>query len=262
MLRFCPVASGSSGNCIYVGGGEANFLVDAGISGKRIEEGLSALAGSVPRIDALFITHEHTDHISGAGVMARRYKIPVYATPLTWRYLLRHKTIGPLDESLAKVIAPGETVSIGGISVTAFEIPHDASQPVGYTFAAGGRKAAIATDIGHITDTVRAHLIDAHILLLESNHDLEMLRNGRYPKVLKDRILGARGHLSNAAAGMLLSEVAGENLRHVFLGHLSEENNRPMIALDTVRRVLDGNNISLRRLVVADRFGVSEMAEA
>jgi phosphoribosyl 1,2-cyclic phosphodiesterase len=258
-VRFCPIASGSSGNCAYAGAGDAHFLIDAGISAARITRFLSQ--ADIKNISGVFITHEHSDHISGVGVLARRYKTPVYATPNTWRYLLRHKKLGEFDEGLAFTVEPGVPFTAGGFEVEAFDIPHDASQPVGYTLTAGGVKIAVATDMGQVTDGVRVKIRHSNILLLESNHDVEMLQYGRYPKALKERVMGPRGHLSNAAAGGLLAEAAHEHLQYAFLGHLSEENNRPMIAMDTVQRILESRRVTVRRLAVADRDGPGEMAE-
>lgn len=259
MVRFCPIASGSSGNCLYAGTAQTHILIDAGLSGKRIEAALKGL--DLGPINGILVTHEHSDHISGVGVLARRFRVPVYATAKTWRYLLRHKTIGAVAEPQIKIIEPGVPQMLGDIEITAFDIPHDSSQPVGYSLRAQGYKITIATDIGCVTDTVREYIRDSHILLLESNHDLEMLKNGRYPRILKERVLSARGHLSNVSAGTLLAEIAWEHLEHAFLGHLSEENNRPLIALDTVTRILESNKITIKNLYVADRHGPSEMVE-
>jgi len=256
MLRFCPVASGSSGNCVYVGAGDTHLIVDAGLSGKRIESALSSL--SVSELTGILVTHEHSDHVAGVGVLSRRFGLPVYASANTWRFFLRHKTIGKVEEGLRKVVVPGEPFEIGDFRVTAFDVPHDASQPVGYMFEAGGKKAAVATDMGYVTDTVRGFLREADVLLIESNHDIEMLQNGRYPQALKERVMSSRGHLSNVAAGALLAEIAGGK-QQVFLGHLSEENNRPMIAMDTVRGILEANEVGVGRLAVAERYEPSEM---
>ena len=258
MIRFCTIVSGSSGNCAYAGLGGQHFLVDAGITGKRLQQGLSQL--DIPKPSAIFITHEHSDHIAGAGVIARRFGIPIYATPLTWRYFLRHKRLGPLREEQVKHITPGCPQMIGGAKITAFDVPHDASQPVGYTFEVEGTKIAIATDLGKPTDTVLEHLRGSRALLIESNHDLEMLQNGRYHHHLKERVMGARGHLSNATAGQLIAEVDWEGLTHVILGHLSEENNRPMLAYDTVGRILDAHNVKVQ-LTVADRHYPGDVIE-
>jgi len=235
-----------------------HFVIDAGLSGKRLTAGLFQL--NITKPTAILITHEHSDHIAGAGIIARRFGIPIYATPLTWRYFLRHKKLGPLEERQVKHILPGAPVMIGQAKVTAFDVPHDASQPVGYTFEAAGTKIAYATDLGKATDTVVEHLRGTHVLLIESNHDLEMLKNGRYHADLKARVAGPRGHLSNAAAGQLVAEVAWDGLRHVVLGHLSEENNRPMLAYDTVGRIMDAHGVRAQ-LSVADRHYLGELIE-
>ncbi len=259
---FCPINSGSNGNCTYIASQSTGILIDAGLSGRNIETRLKQIHADARDISALFITHEHSDHISGVGVMSRRYKLPVYATPNTWRYLNRHQPIGKIDEALKREILPGQTICVGDMDITAFDIPHDSSQPVGYSVCVGsdenGKKLCVATDIGHVTDEIRTQLSGADVMLIESNHDVEMLLNGRYPQALKDRVMGKRGHLSNEMAGALLSQTYSERLKHVYLGHLSEENNIPMIAMDTVRNILDIHNIPLRSLRIADRYGVSE----
>lgn len=259
MVRFCPIASGSSGNCIYAGTASTHLLIDAGLSGKRVEAGLNEV--NIKNISGILVTHEHSDHVSGVGVLARRYKVPVYATAKTWRYLLRHNTVGSVPESQIKIVEPGCAFMVGDMEVTPFDIPHDSSQPVGYSLYAEGYKLCVATDMGCITDTVRESIRGSHVLLLESNHDLEMLKNGRYPRPLKERVLGARGHLSNVSAGTLLADMAWEGLHYAFLGHLSEENNRPLIALDTVQNILEGRKVFIKNLVIADRHGPGEMVE-
>ena len=183
--------------------------------------------------------------------MARRFKLDIYATPLTWRFFSHTGAIGALAASQVKMIEPEKPINIGGVTITAFDIPHDAVQPVGYTFEAGGEKIAVATDFGCATDTIRRHLKGAQIIALESNYDPVMLKNGPYYQALKERV--AVGHLSNAEAGVLLAEVASDNLEHVFLAHLSEENNMPMLAYDTVKRVLNGHNVFIKNLYVAER---------
>jgi len=256
MNRFCTIASSSSGNCTYVEAAGQHFLIDMGISCKRLDKALIAL--DVPHIDGIFITHEHSDHIKGVGTAARRYKAPVYAAPLVWRYFLRHGTLGPIPEAQVRVIEPEQTLTLNDAQITAFDIPHDAIQPVGYTFVADGVKMGVATDLGNATATVCTHLRGARTMLLESNHDVEMLRNGKYPASLKMRVAGNRGHLSNPAAGALLAEIAWEGLESVVLGHLSEHNNMPLLAYDAVQRVLDANQIAIK-LYVAGRNELGEL---
>ncbi|MCL1788065.1 MAG: MBL fold metallo-hydrolase [Defluviitaleaceae bacterium] len=250
-LEFCTVASGSSGNASCIGIGGQHFLVDAGVSGKRIENAMFQM--NVRELGGIFLTHEHRDHIAGAGVMARRFKVNLYATPLTWRYFAANRSLGELNAEQIKVIEPEKPINVAGVKVTAFDINHDAAQPVGYTFEALGKKIATATDLGCATDTVRKHLKGSQVVLLESNHDPVMLKNGPYHQRLKERVASTHGHLSNADAGVLLSEIACEKLEHVFLAHLSEDNNTHMLAHDTVKRILDGNNVKLKNLIVADR---------
>ena len=226
-------------------------MVDAGISGKRIENALFQM--NVRDISGIFLTHEHRDHITGAGVMARRFKLKLYATPLTWRYFAYNKSLGALDAHQINVIEPNIPTDISGVTVTAFDICHDAVQPVGYTFQANGKKISIATDLGCVTESVKNHLRGSNIILLESNHDPTMLKNGPYHYALKERVASENGHLSNAEAGMLLAEIADDNLEHVFLAHLSDDNNTQFLAYDTVQRILDANNIHIKTLAVADR---------
>ena len=245
-VTFCPIASGSDGNSVYIGGGNAHILIDAGISGKRIKEGLLSGANIWPdALDCIFITHEHTDHIQSAGVLSRRYGTSLCATAKTWRYIERHNLIGQVDSSKKHTIQTGEKLQIKDMVVEAFDIPHDAAEPVGYCVYSEGKKIAVATDLGCVTDNIREKLFGADIVLLESNHDLDMLKGGRYPPMLKRRIMGDLGHLSNRGAGELIAEIVSDRLKHVFLGHLSAENNMPMIAMDTVMSILGKNNINV-----------------
>ncbi|MDR2649592.1 MAG: MBL fold metallo-hydrolase [Clostridiales bacterium] len=264
MVRFCPIASGSSGNCVYIYAGGSHILIDAGLSGRNIEAGLRALKLTGRQLSAVLVTHEHSDHITGVGVMSRRYGLPVYATPKTWRYFDRHGVLGIINPGLIRRIEPEQPVSIGGLQAVAFDIPHDASQPVGYSIFAENRKITVATDIGEPTDIIRRYIADSNIVLLESNHDADMLLNGKYPKVLKERISGSRGHLSNFEAGKLLAESATDKLRYIFLGHLSEENNRPLIALNTVENILHESGALPRgglEVFIAERYGLSRSVE-
>ena len=264
MIKFCPIASGSSGNCVYLSADGTNILIDAGLSGRGIEAGLKTLDMSGRQLSAILVTHEHSDHIMGVGVMSRKYGLPVYATPKTWRYFERHGVLGAISPALIRRVEPDQPFLIGDLQITAFDIPHDASQPVGYSIFAENRKITVATDIGEPTDVLRRHITDSSIVLLESNHDSEMLMNGRYPIILKKRISGPYGHLSNEAAGRLLTETATESLRYVFLGHLSEENNRPLIAFNTVEGILYKNGVLPRigfKLYVAERADVSAAVE-
>lgn len=242
-VKFCSIASGSSGNCIYVATDHTRILIDAGISGKKIEAGLAALSESGEKIDALFITHEHMDHIKGAGIFSRRFDIPIYATMGTWQAM--ESQLGHIIPQNKRFVYEEEACVINDICVKPFQIPHDAAEPVGYRIETEKTAVAIATDIGHVTETVKENISGCKLILLEANHDEEMVKKGSYPWHLKQRILGAKGHLSNHTAGALLSEVMSGKTEHVFLGHLSDENNTPHLAFDTVEQVLRENKIQV-----------------
>lgn len=261
-VKFCPIASGSSGNSIYVGTEYTHILIDAGISGKKIQEGLNQLNVDGKSIDALFITHEHKDHTKGVGILSRRFDIPIYATQGTWTGMAND--IGAVAPKNVKYIYSGENCIINDICVLPFDIPHDAAEPVGYNIVAQNHKMTIATDLGHITDSIKESLTDSEILLLEANHDLDMLKKGPYPWYLKQRILGEKGHISNDVAGNLISEIMSEKLKHIYLGHLSDENNIPRLAYDTVEKILNYNRIKLGtylKMSLASRYSNSIVTE-
>ncbi len=234
-MRFCSIASGSSGNCIYIGSGQTQLLVDAGVSAKRIEEGLHELELTGQDIDGLLITHEHVDHIKGVGVLARKYGFPIYATAGTIERMKATASLGPVDEELYHVVRADESFTVGDIEAQPFTISHDAADPVAYHFCCGGKQAAVATDMGVYDDYIVQHLQGLDVLLLEANHDVRMLEVGRYPYPLKQRILGERGHLSNESAGELLCRVLHDDMKKIYLGHLSKENNYEELAYETVK---------------------------
>lgn len=238
-MNLCSIASGSSGNCIYIGNEHTNLLVDVGISGKRIESGLDSIEVLASELDGILITHEHSDHVSGLGVMARRYQIPIYGTVETINAILKINNIGKIPEGLFRFIEPDNPFKIKGITVSPFSISHDASNPVCYTFESDGHKVGVATDLGTYDDYIVNHLMGSEVLLLEANHDVRMLEVGAYPYYLKKRILGDRGHLSNDNSGRLLCKLLNNNLKRIFLGHLSKENNYPELAYETVRVELE-----------------------
>ena len=262
-MRICSIASGSSGNCIYVGSDEAHVLVDVGISGKKIVEGLYSLDLSPGDIDGILITHEHSDHIKGLGVIARKYEIPIYATGGTVDAMSRMGSLGKIPEGIFTEIREDEPFQIKDLSVNPFTIPHDAAQPVGYRFECGGHSVGIATDLGKYNEYIVDHLQKLDALLLEANHDIRMLQVGKYPYYLKQRILGDRGHLSNENAGRLLCRLLHDNLKAVFLGHLSKENNYEALAYETVcQEVTLGDNPYKSRdfkIQVAKRDCISEV---
>lgn len=234
-MRLCSIASGSSGNCIYVGTEATHVLVDAGISGKRVEAGLKELGLSGRDIDGILVTHEHSDHINGLGVLCRRYRIPVYATQATIAEIKACRSLGEIPEELFCAVAADEPFSMKDLTVSPMHISHDAADPVAYRFSYGKKRAAVCTDLGVYNDYTVECLKGMDVLLLEANHDVNMLQVGSYPYYLKQRILGKRGHLSNESSGQLLSRVLHDGLQRVVLGHLSQENNLPELAYETVR---------------------------
>ncbi len=233
-MDFCPITSGSSGNCIYIGSDRHSVLIDAGISGKRIEAGLRTIDRTCRDIDAVLVTHEHSDHIKGIGILARRYGIPIYTTKGTAAALEEMTQVGKIPEGLLHIIEPESPFKIGDLEIRAFSVSHDAAQPVGYRVECGEKSAAVATDMGEYTDYTVEQLQKLDVLLLESNHDLRMLQAGHYPYYLKRRIMSEKGHLSNDDAGRLLCRLLHDDIRHIYLGHLSHENNYEALAFETV----------------------------
>jgi phosphoribosyl 1,2-cyclic phosphodiesterase len=264
-MRLCSIASGSSGNCIYIGSSETSVLVDAGISGCRIENGLNSLEMKTGDMDAILLTHEHSDHVKGLGILARRYGIPIYGTKGTIDAVMGMTALGKIPEGLTHVIEADVPFAIGDLDVRPFAIPHDAAEPVGYRLEQEGKSAAVATDLGHFDSYIIDHLKNLDVLLLESNHDVRMLEAGRYPYYLKKRILSEKGHLSNESAGQLLCEVLHDGMKEIFLGHLSRENNYEALAFETVcTEVTMGDNpwrSNDFRISIAHRDIVSEAAD-
>jgi len=258
-MKLCSIASGSSGNCIYVGSDKTNILVDVGISAKRIENGLSSIDIEPDTIEGILITHEHTDHISGLGVMARRYNIPIYATLETVKAIKQIKSLGKIDEELFRIIKPDETFHINDISVNPFSTSHDASNSVCYTMQSKGHKVGIATDLGKFDDYILSNLAGSNILMLEANHDVNMLMVGKYPYYLKQRILGDKGHLSNKTSADLLCKLMHSKLKHIVLGHLSKENNYEELAYETVCCELHSQGFNYSGISVANRDTPSQI---
>ncbi len=234
-MRLYSISSGSSGNCIFVGTQKTGLLVDAGISGSRISQGLAAIELTPEQISGVLLTHEHIDHSKSLGLLARRYHLPIYGTAATFARLQEQDLLRGVPDELLYPIQAGETFSLGEIGIEAHPLFHDAVDPVWYSFESRGKKAAVATDFGHYDQAMIDALQGVNALLLEANHDIHMLEVGPYPYALKLRILGETGHLSNDACGRLLCEIYQGKLSHVLLGHLSQENNYPLLAEETVR---------------------------
>ena len=267
------IASGSSGNCIYAGSGSTHILVDAGCSRKKIVEGLRKLDLTPDDLDAVLVTHEHSDHIGGLQTLLKNVSVPLYATPGTF-FAIRNsggKSAQTADGThwidtcdIREVHADAETV-IGDITVDPFAISHDAAEPVCYKLTNGTGSVAVATDMGMFDDYTVKHLAGVDALVLEANHDVRMLQTGPYPYMLKQRILGDRGHLSNDASGALLSRILHDNFKAVVLGHLSERNNLPELAYETVRLEVEMGDCPYHasdfRMIVADRGVPSPVVE-
>ncbi len=218
-LNFLPLASSSKGNCTYIASNSTKILIDCGISGKKTTELLNNHNIDISEINAIFITHEHTDHIKGVGILSRKYKIPIYATSKTWETMIDSQKLGKIDTRLVNYVYKEENCILNDMVINPFSISHDAVDPVGYNVYVGDKKVSICTDLGIVTDTVKEKLSNSNIILLESNHDVDMVNNGNYPYLLKKRILGKEGHLSNVSCAELLLSLKNDNLNHVFLGH-------------------------------------------
>lgn len=252
-MVFSPLASGSSGNASFLDVNGIRILIDAGMTGKRMAELLHQIDIDVSTIDAILVTHEHTDHISGVGVLSRRYGIPVYANAECFEKML--PLIGGLSARSMRVFEPDHAFFIKSARIYPFSTPHDAAHSVGYAIESGGSKVSVMTDIGHVTSEMLDAVEKSDILLIEANHDIDMLKAGSYPYSLKQRILGARGHLSNEDCGRTLVRLHERGVRNAILGHLSNENNTPELARVTVKGVLEDAGIGGEMFVsLAERY--------
>lgn len=238
-MRMMSIASGSSGNCIYVGSDNTHILIDAGVSRKKILEGLQAADLSIHDISAVFVTHEHSDHIKGLGVLTRKDQVPVYSTQGTIDGIFAAGTLGELPKDLFQTIEPDTDICIEDLQVHAFRVSHDAKEPVAYTVSCGEKKAGVITDLGFYDDYIVENLTGSQAMLVEANHDVNLLQVGSYPYYLKQRILGKKGHLSNEVSGRLISDLLNDNMHSIMLGHLSKENNYDKLAFETVRLEID-----------------------
>ena len=241
-MKFCSLYSGSSGNSIFIASDNAKVLIDAGLAGKKIDDALKHIGEESSSIDGIFITHEHIDHIKGVGVLSRKYDIPIYANDNTWAVM--EKNIGKIKENNIRIMDRRSSITINDLEIRSFNIPHDAIAPVGYTVSYAGKNASVVTDFGVFTEEIRDNIIDSDIILLESNHDVNMLRMGPYPYKLKLRVLGENGHLSNEDCGSaIVSLLKNDKKKQIVLGHLSGTNNHPDLAYQTVVDVLSANGI-------------------
>jgi phosphoribosyl 1,2-cyclic phosphodiesterase len=240
-LSVCMLASGSRGNAIYLSDGTSRILIDAGLSGVEIERRMAVRRLDPKQLDGIVVSHEHSDHIQAVGVLARRFKLPVYISDET--YAAASGQLGRLDTVCN--FSCGTPFRIGQLELHPFSISHDATDPAGFTITANGTRIGIATDLGIATTMVKTHLQDCVALIIEANHDPVMLEQGPYPWPLKQRIQSRSGHLSNDDTTRLLKEVLHDQLTHVILAHLSEQNNTPEKARGTVSQALQGTRVNL-----------------
>ena len=234
-MRLCSIASGSSGNCIYVGDDRTHLLVDTGISKKRIDQGLTTLGIKGEDVDGILITHEHIDHIQGLGVYSRKYQVPIYATKGTIAGIRACRSLGKLPDGLLHEVDVDQRFTIGTLDIIPFAISHDANEPSGYRVENEKKAVAVATDLGKYDPYIVQNLRDLNAVVLEANHDIHMLEVGPYPYPLKRRVMGDKGHLSNESSGKLLCDILHDDLQYVVLGHLSKENNYEELAYETVK---------------------------
>ncbi|NEZ47652.1 MBL fold metallo-hydrolase [Clostridium niameyense] len=239
-MIFCPLYSGSSGNSIFISSKKTQILIDAGLPGKSIDKALNYINKDGANLDAIFVTHEHTDHIKGVGVLSRKYNIPIYANYKTW--MAMEKNLGKIKDHNIKIMDSSK-VCLNDMEINSFPIPHDAASPCGYKIVCDNKKVSVATDLGYFSKEIEDILKDCNIILLESNHDTEMLKFGPYPYPLKRRILSNIGHLSNEDCGRAILNITNNKYKNIILGHLSKTNNFPELAYQTVLNTLQGNGI-------------------
>lgn len=249
-IKFCSLSSGSSGNCQYIETDRMKILVDGGLSGKKIKSLLDSIDVSPTAIDCILVTHEHRDHSKGVGVMSRRYDIPILANENTWVNMER--IIGEIKDKNIKILETDKDFQLKDLGIHPFRTFHDAAEPIGLCFYHKNVKISIMTDTGWVNNDMKKIIEGSSLYMLESNHDIDMLKGGKYPLYLKRRILGTKGHLSNLEAGKILSELLTGNGETVLLAHLSQENNKPDLAHKTVKQCIEGYGLNIHRDVTLD----------
>ena len=261
MFNFCSLYSGSSGNCLLVQNDNTNILFDAGVSAKKITEALTSLDIAPDNIDAIVVSHEHTDHVQGLGTFSKKFDVPVFANEETWFAMETQKN--KISASNIYTFKPNQDFKIGNLNILPFSTPHDAASPCGFNVFNGNKKLSIATDLGHITEEIMEHLKNSSFIMLEANYEPEVLKCCSYPYPLKTRIAGPTGHLSNNIAGQTIANLMDSGLKSVMLGHLSKESNFPELAYKTVLEELLKHNYndSSINLQVASRFNPSKLTE-
>ena len=248
-LNFSVLASGSTGNAIFVETEEHSFLVDAGLSGKAMEGLFQQIGRDIKDLSGIFVTHEHSDHIKGVGILARKYKLPIYANEKTWKAM--DHLIGEVPTEQKFIFDMESVKSFGSIDIESFGVSHDAAEPMFYIFHHEGKKIVLITDTGYVSDRMKGIISNADIYVFESNHDVSMLRMGKYPWNIKRRILSDVGHVSNEDAALAMSDVVGDNTKRIYLAHLSMDNNMKDLARMSVAQTLESKGI-----IVGEQFSL------
>jgi len=242
-LRFSVLASGSTGNAFYIEHGDTKLLVDAGLSGKKLDELFSQVNTDPAELDGILVTHEHSDHIKGLGVIARKYDLPIYANEKTWQ-AMEHQ-IGKIKTEQKFHFAANSVRSFGTIEVESFSVSHDAADPMFFNFRANGKKITLITDLGYVSEKIKRTIEGANAYVFEANHDVSMLQMSSYPWNVKRRILSDYGHVSNEDCGLALSDVITNETKRIYLAHLSKENNMKELANMSVNQVLRERGIDI-----------------
>ncbi len=254
-MRLISLQSGSNGNCIYVEGGNTRLLFDAGISGKKADDRLGLTGRDIRAVDAVLISHNHSDHICSAGVFQRKFGLPLYMTESTLAAARKYNRLGRLTD--VSTFRAGDQLQFDGLQVQTISTPHDGVDGVAFVVTDGRLRLGIFTDLGHVFPGLTEHIASLDAVFIESNYDVEMLEIGPYPAYLKGRIRGRGGHLSNAETAEVLTGAADGRLKWACLGHLSEQNNEARLALATVRSSLDEGV----KLYLAGRYAASEVLD-
>ncbi|MES9682115.1 MBL fold metallo-hydrolase [Gottfriedia acidiceleris] len=242
-LHFSVLASGSTGNALYVGTEKTKLLVDTGLSGKAMESLFKEINRDIKEVSGILVTHEHSDHIKGLGVLARRYQFPIYANEKTWKAM--NHLIGEIPTEQKFIFNMETTIQFGDIEVESFGVSHDAAEPMFYVFHHNEKKFVTITDTGYVSDRMKGIISNADMYIFESNHDVEMLRMGRYPWSIKRRILSDVGHVSNEDAALAMSDVIGDKTKRIYLAHLSQDNNMKELARMSVTQTLEGKGFEV-----------------
>ncbi|WP_100011669.1 MBL fold metallo-hydrolase [Lentibacillus sediminis] len=242
-LRFSVLASGSTGNAFYIESENEKILVDAGLSGKKLDELFAGIGRDAGDLTGILVTHEHSDHVKGLGIFARKHNLPIYANEKTWKAM--ESGVGKLTLDQKFYFGMEEMKTFSDMEIESFGVSHDAAEPMFYTFRHDGKKVALVTDLGYVSERIKKTVEAADAYIFEANHDVEMLRVGRYPWNVKRRILGDSGHVSNEDSGLAIADIIDNNTKRIYLAHLSQDNNMKDLARMSVDHVLKERGIQL-----------------